>query len=61
MHVTAVSDIGAFLGLDVGKGEHQATTVGGEEGLRCLARRRADVLFSMLRDGAFCKPRPAAA
>lgn len=27
MHVIDVSDIGAFLGLDVGKGEHHATAV----------------------------------
>lgn len=34
-HVIDVSEIGAFLGLDVGKGEHHATTVTGrEEGVR---------------------------
>ncbi|MFJ9421944.1 hypothetical protein [Streptomyces sp. NPDC101249] len=27
--------------------------------LLCLARRRADVLFAMLRDGTFYEPQPA--
>ncbi|MFI6937063.1 IS110 family transposase [Streptomyces sp. NPDC050287] len=31
------------------------------QALLCLARRRADVLFAMLRDGTFCEPQPAAA
>ncbi len=31
------------------------------QALLCLARRRADVLFAMLRDGTFYEPRPAAA
>jgi hypothetical protein len=31
------------------------------QALLCLARRRADVLFAMLRDGTFCEPRPAKA
>ncbi|MBC9719735.1 IS110 family transposase [Streptomyces sp. TRM66268-LWL] len=31
------------------------------QALLCLARRRADVLFAMLRDGTFYAPRPAAA
>ena len=30
------------------------------QALLCLARRRADVLFAMLRDGTFYEPRPAA-
>ncbi|MER6391563.1 hypothetical protein ABT236_24245 [Streptomyces sp. NPDC001523] len=29
--------------------------------LLCLARRRADVLFAMLRDGTFYEPQPAKA
>ncbi|MFI8829038.1 hypothetical protein [Streptomyces sp. NPDC053431] len=29
------------------------------QALLCLARRRADVLFAMLRDGTFYEPRPA--
>lgn len=133
--VSDVSDIGAFLGLDVGKDEHHATAVmpagkkafdkrlaNSEPKLRevfgklkvvrgrrsaannlpeeetssskrafflsafaaladprsrayhdkkisqgkhhtqallCLARRRADVLFAMLRDGTFYEPQPA--
>ncbi|MEV0041557.1 hypothetical protein AB0H70_37320, partial [Streptomyces sp. NPDC050804] len=28
------------------------------QALLCLARRRADVLFAMLRDGTFCEPQP---
>lgn len=31
------------------------------QALLCLARRRADVLFAMLRDGTFYESRPAAA
>ncbi|MFH8698964.1 IS110 family RNA-guided transposase [Streptomyces chartreusis] len=31
------------------------------QALLCLARRRADVLFAMLRDGTFYEPRPAGA
>ncbi|GHB55649.1 hypothetical protein GCM10010347_27030 [Streptomyces cirratus] len=31
------------------------------QALLCLARRRADVLFAMLRDGTFYEPRPTAA
>lgn len=31
------------------------------QALLCLARRRADVLFTMLRDGTFYEPPPAAA
>ncbi|MEV4872090.1 hypothetical protein [Streptomyces syringium] len=31
------------------------------QALLCLARRRADVLFAMLRDGTFYEPQPAAA
>ncbi|MGC0334854.1 hypothetical protein RKD23_007844 [Streptomyces sp. SAI-170] len=31
------------------------------QALLCLARRRADVLFAILRDGTFYKPRPAVA
>ncbi|KES03390.1 mobile element protein [Streptomyces toyocaensis] len=30
------------------------------QALLCLARRRADVLFAMLRDGTFYEPQPAA-
>ncbi|MBU3867012.1 IS110 family transposase, partial [Streptomyces sp. 4503] len=29
------------------------------QALLCLARRRADVLFAMLRDGTFYDPQPA--
>lgn len=29
------------------------------QALLCLARRRADVLFAMLRDGTFYEPQPA--
>ncbi|GHD76234.1 hypothetical protein GCM10010317_092260 [Streptomyces mirabilis] len=31
------------------------------QALLCLARRRADVLFAMLRDGTFYAPQPAQA
>ncbi|MFF3216973.1 hypothetical protein ACFYYB_40920 [Streptomyces sp. NPDC002886] len=31
------------------------------QALLCLARRRADVLFAMLRDGTFYEPQPSAA
>ncbi|MEV0115066.1 hypothetical protein AB0H77_17715 [Streptomyces sp. NPDC050844] len=75
-HVIDVSDIGAFLGPDVDKGEHHATAVtpaagqapgrdgsrgptGLAQALLCLARRRADVFFAMLRDGTFYDPQPA--
>lgn len=70
-----VSDIGAFLGLDVGNGEHHATAVtpAGEKAqvtepvadavgfaaLPSFARRRADVLFAMLRNGTLYDPPPA--
>ncbi|SFT21316.1 hypothetical protein [Streptomyces sp. ok210] len=46
-------DIDVFLGLDVGKGEHHT------QALLCLARRPADILFAMLRDGTFYEPQPA--
>lgn len=39
----------------IAQGKHHTQT------LPCLARRRADVLFAMLRDGTFYEPRPAAA
>ncbi|WP_331724473.1 hypothetical protein OG416_35360 (plasmid) [Streptomyces longwoodensis] len=34
---------------------------GATQALLCLARRLADVLFSMLRDGTFYEPQPSAA
>jgi transposase len=36
----------------IGQGKHHT------QALLCLARRRADVLFAMLRDGTFYEPRP---
>jgi hypothetical protein len=30
------------------------------QALLCLARRRADVPFAMLRDGTICEPQPSA-
>jgi len=40
--------------LDNAQGKHHT------QALLCLARRRADVLFAMLRDGTFYEPQPSA-
>jgi transposase len=45
----------AYYGKKINQGKHHT------QALLCLARRRADVLFAMLRDGTFYEPRPAAA
>lgn len=37
----------------IAQGEHHT------QALLCLARRRTDVLFPMLRDGTFYEPQPA--
>lgn len=52
-HAIDTGDIGVFLGLDVGKGEHHT------EALLRLTRRRADVQVAMLRDGTFYESRHA--
>lgn len=44
----------AYYDKKVAQGKHHA------QALLCLARRRADVLFAMLRDGTFYEPRPSA-
>ena len=38
---------------NISQGKHHT------QAILCLARRRADVLFAMLRDGTFYQPRPA--
>lgn len=43
----------AYYDKKISQGKHHT------QALLCLARRRADVLFAMLRDGAFYEPRPA--
>ncbi|GGX29166.1 hypothetical protein GCM10010353_50360 [Streptomyces chryseus] len=43
---------GVLLGMG-DKGKHHT------QALLCLARRRADVLFAMLRGGTFYQPHPA--
>lgn len=43
----------AYYDKKIGQGKHHT------QALLCLARRRADVLFAMLRDGTFYEPRPA--
>ncbi|MFE4695315.1 IS110 family transposase [Streptomyces sp. NPDC056749] len=45
----------AYYDKKVGQGKHHT------QALLCLARRRADVLFAMLRDGTFYEPQPATA
>jgi transposase len=45
----------AYYDKKINQGKHHT------QALLCLARRRADVLFAMLRDGTFYEPRPAAA
>jgi hypothetical protein len=75
--VIEIGEVAVFLGLDVGKGEHhgRGLTPAGRtyydrkraqgkthtQALLCLARRRIDVLFTMLRDGTFYESRPASA
>ncbi|MFD6273934.1 IS110 family RNA-guided transposase, partial [Nocardia asteroides] len=44
----------AYYDRKIAQGKHHT------QALLCLARRRADVLFAMLRDGAFYESRPAA-
>ena len=43
----------AYYDKKTAQGKHHT------QALLCLARRRADVLFAMLRDGTFYEPRPA--
>lgn len=45
----------AYYDKKVSQGKHHT------QALLCLARRRADVLFAVLRDGTFYEPRPASA
>jgi transposase len=45
----------SYYDKKINQGKHHT------QALLCLARRRADVLFAMLRDGTFYEPRPAAA
>ncbi|MEU0308001.1 MULTISPECIES: IS110 family transposase [Streptomyces] len=45
----------AYYDKKIGQGKHHT------QALLCLARRRADVLFAMLRDGTFYEPQPATA
>ncbi len=45
----------AYHDKKFGQGKHHT------QALLCLARRRADVLFAMFRDGTFYEPRPTAA
>ncbi|MFE6417438.1 IS110 family transposase [Streptomyces rochei] len=45
----------AYYDKKIAQGRHHT------QGLLCLARRRADVLFAMLRDGTFYVPQPSAA
>ncbi|GAA5072389.1 hypothetical protein GCM10023336_59120 [Streptomyces similanensis] len=45
----------AYYDKEIAQGKHRT------QALLCLARRRADVLFAMLRDGTFYESRPAAA
>ncbi|GAB2470476.1 IS110 family transposase [Streptomyces incanus] len=45
----------AYYDKKISQGKHHT------QALLCLARRRADVLFAMLRDGTFYEPRPTAA
>ena len=44
----------AYYSKKIAQGEHHT------QALLRLARRRADVLFAMLRDGAFHEPQPPA-
>ncbi len=43
----------AYYDKKIAQGKHHT------QALLCLARRRADVLFAMLRDGTFYEPQPA--
>lgn len=43
----------AYYDKKISRGKHHT------QALLCLARRRADVLFAMLRDGTFYEPQPA--
>ncbi|MGW3670084.1 IS110 family transposase, partial [Streptomyces sp. NPDC005166] len=43
----------AYYDKKISQGKHHT------QALLCLARRRADVLFAMLRDGTFYEPQPA--
>ncbi|MGW4359594.1 IS110 family transposase [Streptomyces californicus] len=45
----------AYYDKKIAQGKHHT------QALLCLARRRADVLFAMLRDGTFYEPQPSAA
>jgi hypothetical protein len=45
----------AYYDRKIAQGKHHT------QALLCLARRRADVLFAMLRDGTFYEPQPAKA
>jgi transposase len=45
----------AYYDKKIAQGKHHT------QALLCLARRRADVLFAMLRDGTFYEPQPASA
>ncbi len=45
----------AYDDKKIAQGKHHT------QALLCLARRRADVLFAMPRDGTFCEPQPAGA
>ncbi|AQU64958.1 hypothetical protein BBN63_00420 [Streptomyces niveus] len=42
----------AYYDKKIAQGKHHT------QALLCLARRRADVLFAMLRDGTFYEPQP---
>jgi len=45
----------AYYDKEIAQGKHHT------QALLCLARRRADVLFAMLRDGTFYEPQPVRA
>ncbi len=45
----------AYYGKEIAQEKHHA------QAIPCLARRRADVLFAILRDGALYGPRPVQA
>jgi hypothetical protein len=59
-HLAAYAALGdpasrAYYDKKIAQGKHHT------QALLRLARRRADVLFAMLRDGTFYEPQPAAA
>jgi hypothetical protein len=53
--LTAVLDQRIYYDKKIAQGKHHT------QALLCLARRRADVLFAMLRDGTFDEPQPVRA